>query len=118
MKMRKSKGRMFNSLGKLRFCPPLVPMLLDQLEGEIAYNFPVGCLLVLSIFCHHKKVDDAFMAKSGQYKNLEGLGKGSPEPTDLNRGLGTPRSSHRRAAKSHDANDYFLRARVASNVPF
>lgn len=81
--MRKSKGKMFNSLGKLRCCPPLVPMSLDQL-GETAYNFPVGCLLILSIFCHHTKVDDAFVAKSGPYKNVEGLGKGSPEPTDLN----------------------------------
>lgn len=78
--MRKATGKMFNSLRKLRCCPPLVLMSLDQLDGQTAYNFPVGCLLILSICYHHTKVDDAFMAKSGQYKNLEGLGKGSPDP--------------------------------------
>lgn len=63
------------------------------------------------------KVDGALMAKSSQYERLDDLGKGSLEPTDLNQGLRTPRSSHRRAAKSHDVKDSFSRARVASNVP-
>lgn len=40
------------------------------------------------------------------------LVKGSLNPVGINQDLGTPRSSHRRAAKSHDIKNIYLRAIV------
>ena len=44
------------------------------------------------------------------------LVKGSLEPVGINQDLGTPRSSHRRAAKSHDTKNVYMSATVRGSV--
>lgn len=62
------------------------------------------------------EVVHAHEAKSSKEEYGGGPVKGSLEPVGINIHPGTPRSSHRRAAKSHDIKNICLRATVLSGV--